>query len=509
MNEEKFFEDFNALGTPVKIKGKLKDWHDKVECDCLLCKEEFLMTPSNLKRGSVHKKCSRMYNRSKVDQTNVFKDKLAKVNDSLEVTGIYTKAKESIEVKCKICGHIWAPTANSLLNGHGCPKCYYASVSNRRKITNIDDRYALVSDRFENLIFVSKSDKVYGETLCKCNKCNNTWKTTLHYLETITSDNCCPYCTFRLVDKNKFIDFFNKERIKCDYIPDTMSEKINCECLVCGYKWSRNTAYLLHDLKGCPICNDLYEKSHIHSSNPRKTHEEFINEVNIKNPNVEILSKYINAKTKVLRKCKICGHICYMLPADIMNGVCAGCASIKMHDKFAKTQEEFSLGFNEKYGSDYLIIGTYKNIDSYISIKHLLCNNIFEFKPANMYNHAIHICPYCYPKNSNGERAIENFFYNNEIPFDLHKTFKDLRGVNNGLLSYDFYLENYNLLIEFQGIQHYKPVDKFGGEKQFKIQLEHDKRKREYACNHNIELLKIPYFDIDNIDSILSKKLCA
>lgn len=54
MNEEKFFEDFNALGTPVKIKGKLKNWNDKVECDCLLCKEEFLMTPSNLKK----RKCS-------------------------------------------------------------------------------------------------------------------------------------------------------------------------------------------------------------------------------------------------------------------------------------------------------------------------------------------------------------------------------------------------------------------------------------------------------------------
>ena len=71
-------------------------------------------------------------------------------------------------------------------------------------------------------------------------------------------------------------------------------------------------------------------------------------------------------------------------------------------------------------------------------------------------------------------------------------------------MSYDFYLEKQNLLIEFQGIQHYEPVEIFGGEKQFKIQQEHDKRKREYAINNNIKLLEIPYWDFDNVEEILN-----
>lgn len=78
---------------------------------------------------------------------------------------------------------------------------------------------------------------------------------------------------------------------------------------------------------------------------------------------------------------------------------------------------------------------------------------------------------------------------------------------DNGKLSYDFYLKDYDLLIEIQGLQHYKPVELFGGEEQFKIQQEHDKRKREYAKSHNIELLEIWYWDKDNIEEILSKKL--
>ena len=45
----------------------------------------------------------------------------------------------------------------------------------------------------------------------------------------------------------------------------------------------------------------------------------------------------------------------------------------------------------------------------------------------------------------------------------------------------DFYLNDYNVAIECQGIQHEKPIERFGGEEEFEIQQEHDKRKREYA----------------------------
>ena len=75
------------------------------------------------------------------------------------------------------------------------------------------------------------------------------------------------------------------------------------------------------------------------------------------------------------------------------------------------------------------------------------------------------------------------------------------------MLSYDFYLQQYNLLIEFQGKQHEQPIEYFGGEKTFKKQQEHDKRKREYAKQNNINLLEIWYYDFDNITEILNKEL--
>ena len=81
-------------------------------------------------------------------------------------------------------------------------------------------------------------------------------------------------------------------------------------------------------------------------------------------------------------------------------------------------------------------------------------------------------------------------------------------GVNNNLLSYDFYLPDYNMLIECQGIQHEKFTKGLHEtEVDFKKQLEHDRRKKEYAKQNNINLLEIWYYDIDNIEEILINEL--
>lgn len=108
---------------------------------------------------------------------------------------------------------------------------------------------------------------------------------------------------------------------------------------------------------------------------------------------------------------------------------------------------------------------------------------------------------------SKGETQIENYLKCNNIIFENQKKFDDLLGIGNGNLSYDFYLPQYNLLCEIQGIQHEKPVKYFGGKEKFEYQQEHDRRKREYAKSHGYRLLEIWYYDFDNIEEILNREL--
>ena len=131
-------------------------------------------------------------------------------------------------------------------------------------------------------------------------------------------------------------------------------------------------------------------------------------------------------------------------------------------------------------------------------------------------------CPEC--AFSKGEKKIEewllkNSFKNlNKINIELlnkkdksykpQKEFDGLIGLKNGNLSYDFYLPQYNLLIEYQGEMHERFVKGIHKSiKDFENQQEHDRRKKEYAEDNNIELLPIWYWDFDDIDKILELNL--
>ena len=84
------------------------------------------------------------------------------------------------------------------------------------------------------------------------------------------------------------------------------------------------------------------------------------------------------------------------------------------------------------------------------------------------------------------------------IPYRVEVSFPDLLGTGGkNQLRYDFGLYspegNLYALLECQGEQHYKPVDEFGGEQQFGQQTKNDDLKRQYAMDHGVRLIEIPY----------------
>lgn len=103
-------------------------------------------------------------------------------------------------------------------------------------------------------------------------------------------------------------------------------------------------------------------------------------------------------------------------------------------------------------------------------------------------------CPIC--SESKLEKKVRNFLIENKIKFETEKTFEWLK--NEGQLRLDFYLPDYNIAIECQGIQHFKPID-FAGkgiEWAKKILKENKKRdliKKKLCEEHDIKIIYIPY----------------
>ena len=111
-------------------------------------------------------------------------------------------------------------------------------------------------------------------------------------------------------------------------------------------------------------------------------------------------------------------------------------------------------------------------------------------------------CPHCSKSESVGEFRIRKFLESSHIYFEQEKTFDDCR--DKKCLPFDFYLPDYNLIIEFDGQNHYCDIG-FGSHE---ITVAHDKIKNEYCESHNINLLRIPYWEGNNIEQILKDKLC-
>lgn len=112
-------------------------------------------------------------------------------------------------------------------------------------------------------------------------------------------------------------------------------------------------------------------------------------------------------------------------------------------------------------------------------------------------------CPHC--GMTYGEQEVANVLKRYNIKYKFQYKYKDCRFINP--LPFDFYLPDYNILIEYDGKQHYESVDLFGGEKGFKYTKQNDGIKNQYCKNNNIKLIRIPYWCFNNIEEILIKEL--
>lgn len=101
-------------------------------------------------------------------------------------------------------------------------------------------------------------------------------------------------------------------------------------------------------------------------------------------------------------------------------------------------------------------------------------------------------------KKSLGEEEIAKLLTNNNIHFIRQYTFEDCLSPKNSKLIFDFAVfdntnNNLQYMIEYDGVQHFQPIEYFGGEENFLYQQQCDMIKNNYCQTHNIPLIRIPY----------------
>jgi len=255
--------------------------------------------------------------------------------------------------------------------------------------------------------------------------------------------------------------------------------KVNIICPIHG-EFEQIAYYHYYFKQGCQKCK----------VNKQLTTEEFIERAKLIHEDKYDYSlvNYINAYTKVDIICKKHG-IFSIRPADHINNKkinCSMCSlGYKKNNKI--TTEEFIKHANDVHHYKYNYSKTnYKNSKCKITI---ICEKHGEFEQ----NASSHIsgkgCPNC--NTSLGENKIENYLKNNNIAIEKQKKFELCKNIN--YLPFDFYLTDFNICIEYDGIQHFEVIEYFGGENSLKENKIRDNIKNEYCKNNNIHLIRISY----------------
>lgn len=139
------------------------------------------------------------------------------------------------------------------------------------------------------------------------------------------------------------------------------------------------------------------------------------------------------------------------------------------------------------------------------TVKCLKCNQVFKKKIKAAKKTG---CLICSKRVSKGEELIAKYLDGNGFNYQREYTFKDCK--DKSLLPFDFALfqkGTVSILIEFDGAQHFKAVEYFGGEQQFINQKRRDSIKDKYCHDNNIRLLRISYKEVKRINEILQREL--
>lgn len=180
-------------------------------------------------------------------------------------------------------------------------------------------------------------------------------------------------------------------------------------------------------------------------------------------------------------------------PTNLLSGCgCPDCKSDKLKELFSLTKEEFVHKSREIHGDKYEYIGEYVNNATPFEMYCNVCGKTFSQMPHN------HLsgkgCPFC--RKSHLENSLMVLFDQYDIKYEYQKKFNWL-----GKQSLDFYLIDYNIAIECQGIQHFEQT-KFGD---IDKNIEKDLQKFNLCIENNLKIIYLIYDKVDNLPSFYTE----
>ena len=292
--------------------------------------------------------------------------------------------------------------------------------------------------------------------------------------------------------------------VKGEYI--TAKTPIECYCTNHNYTWNPRPCNLLSGF-GCPKCG---EEKRI--SKRRKPLEDIILELKEKHPNATIISdvsKILNTKSKVQMKCNICNNTWVTSLTNLLKNTnttdCPNCARIRVAKQNTKTLSDLreeALEINQTVEP----IGEYINTHTFVLCRcKIHTDTTFYQIPTTILNGS-NSCPKC--TTYKNEKKMLDILDKYNISYTPQKTFENCRDIRK--LPFDAFLNDYNIVVEYDGEGHYIPIPRFQGDDGImglKRSQKHDQIKNNYCKKNNIGMIRIPYWERENMENYILENL--
>lgn len=377
-----------------------------------------------------------------------FENELSIIFPNIQVIGKYINTNTKIHCKCLIHDFEFDAYPVNMLHGHGCRKCGNEKHAKARVKTH---------DKFvEDVKNINPDIKILGE-----------------YINVNTA--------------------------------------IKVECLIDGYTWNADPRKLLRGVK-CAVCTNHKVMTGV--NDVATTRPDLVKYFK----NKDEATQYTSGSEKMIDTvCPECGYDESQIRIGNLSRFgfsCNGC----YEKKFGRKRVPYGY-WNEETIKQYLCenLRGYQLLEISLpsqndvgSLKvHLKCPNEKHEAYWTYWKNIVtgYTCFQCHLEESmsKGERMAESFFEKHNMIYETQKRFEDCKDIL--ALPFDFYLPDYNLIVEIMGEQHERPVEYFGGQTAFERCIKHDNIKREYLKKNDINILDIWYYELDNMEDLILNKI--
>ena len=382
----------------------------------------------------------------------------------------YKNNRQKLTVKCPE-GHITEVTFDHFKRGSRCREC----MPNKRK--SIEEiRNFMATEGYELLSSEYRNSKQKLEIKCpKGHVYKQTWR---EFQAGYRCSECGGTKRKSYEEVKEYIEKEGYTLLSKEYINNSTNLDMLCPQ---GHKYNANFNNFKKGYR-CKKCAGL-----------ETVEFEYVKEYLFEQYNYTYIGgEYKNAKSELLIKCDK-GHEFTTNWNKIQQGKCH-CRECYNEYWYNKEKE-----YANKYGFE-IINKEYANMQTKIKFK---CSKGHIFKKTFNAFKSNKSCPYC--SASSGEYAISLILDKLRIDGIFQHTFPNCKDVQ--VLPFDFYLPQYNLIIEYDGKQHFEIVPQFDGEEGFIKRIIHDAIKNQYCEDNNINILRIPFWEFDNIEELITNKL--